>query len=55
MKRLVKLTDDNVPYCVGESECLCDDCYDCQQFNDIRTKLAHYEDLEEAGRLMILP
>lgn len=55
--RLAKLTDENVPYCVKEAwmDCEITDCYDCPRFDDILTKLAHYEDLEEQGRLVVLP
>ena len=32
-----------------------EDCYECPGFQDILAKLAHYEDMEEAGRLVELP
>lgn len=32
-----------------------EDCYECPGFQDILAKLAHYEDLEESGRLVVLP
>ena len=40
-------------FCAGEP---CgDNCYDCDHFGKILEKLSHYEDLEEQGRLFILP
>lgn len=38
----------NVSYCP-------EDCNICEMYKDIRDKLAHYEDLEEQGRLIELP
>ena len=50
--RLTKWSKDradcNVGYCS-------EDCSCCERFKEIREKLIHYEDLEEAGRMMILP
>lgn len=40
--------DCNVGYCSEE-------CDICNMFDEIRTKLAYYEDLEEQSRLMVLP
>ncbi len=42
-------------YCGDKQPCRDDDCYDCPQFHDMLAKLAHYEDLEEQGRLVVLP
>ena len=57
MDRLTKKYGDeiicNVKYCNTEF-CL-GECYGCEHFKEIKTKLAHYEDLEEAGRLVELP
>ena len=49
MKRLVKLTKDNVPYCVDDHDYCAkwDDCYDCPHFWDVLTKLARYEEAED--------
>lgn len=52
MGRLVKLTEDNVPYCAGLDDSLdyCtefDDCYDCPHFHEMLIKLARYEEAEE--------
>lgn len=49
MSRLVKLTEDNVPYCVDDHDNCAkwDDCYDCPHFHDILVKLARYEEAEE--------
>ena len=38
----------NVSYCP-------EDCNTCEMYKDICDKLAHYEDLEEQGRLIELP
>lgn len=52
MERLTKWSKDradcNVGYCP-------EDCSYCERFKEIREKLASYEDLQEAGRLVILP
>ena len=52
MGRLTKFEGEriscNVRYCP-------EDCNICEIYKDIRDKLAHYEDLEEQGRLIELP
>lgn len=57
MNRLTKKCGDeiicNVKYCHTEF-CL-GDCYGCEHFKEIKTKLEHYEDLEESNRLVELP
>lgn len=55
MERLTGRTKENRVYCGGSGDCLYGDCYACPQFHDMMAKLAHYEDLEEAGRLVELP
>ena len=49
MGRLTKCEGEriscNVSYCP-------EDCNTCEMYKDIRDKLAHYEDLEEQGRLI---
>lgn len=57
MNRLTKKCGDeiicNVKYCHPEF-CL-GDCYGCEHFKEIKTKLEHYEDLEESGQLFEVP
>ena len=42
-------------YCKQEVYACDDDCFDCPHFRQMIVKLAHYEDLEEQGRLVVLP
>lgn len=55
MGRLTERTKENRVYCGGSGDCPYENCYACQHFHDMMAKLAHYEDLEEAGRLVELP
>lgn len=42
-------------YCAYANTVDCDDCNSCKWSQAIYDKLAHYEDLEEQGRLIELP
>ena len=55
MGRLLRRTLENEPYCPVPCGDYSDDCYDCGYFWKILDKLARYEDLEAAGRLVVLP
>lgn len=58
MSRLTKRNATLKVSCKENStyDCLLeDDCITCDCNNKILEKLAHYEDLEEAGRLIVLP
>lgn len=57
MKRLTRVDEDGTVLCIGcveEEECN-EDCLSCQHDIDAIEKLAEYEDLEEQGKLIILP
>ena len=55
MGRLTTRNFENETCCAVGGCIAYEDCYECPGFQDILAKLAHYEDLEEAGRLVILP
>lgn len=55
MSRLTVRNFENETCCAVGGCIAYEDCYECPGFQDILAKLAHYEDLEEAGRLVILP
>lgn len=55
MKKLTVRNFENEACCAYDGCHLYEDCYECPGFQDILYKLAHYEDLEEAGRLVKLP
>ena len=51
-----RLTDTEYgAYCAHANTIDCDDCNSCKWSQAIFDKLAHYEDLEEQGRLIELP
>ena len=51
-----RLTDTEYGvYCAHANTIDCDDCNSCKWSQAIFDKLAHYEDLEEQGRLIELP
>lgn len=55
MRRLTVRNFENKACCaVGGCDAY-EDCYECPGFQDILAKLDHYEELEEAGRLVELP
>lgn len=58
MSRLTERNEYQVALCIrnGCYDCLDkDSCIECDMNRAILNKLAHYEDLEEQGRLLILP
>lgn len=55
MGRLTVRNFENEACCTHGGCDAYEDCYECPGFQDILAKLAHYEDLEESGRLVILP
>lgn len=55
MNRLTVRNFENETCCAVGGCIAYEDCYECPGFQDILAKLAHYEDLEEAGRLVELP
>lgn len=55
MGRLTVRNFENEACCTHGGCDAYEDCYECPGFQDILAKLAHYEDLEESGRLVVLP
>jgi len=59
MERLTKWLNNKTALCyeVCEKECVNGyyECHHCNPFADAMKKLANYEDLEEQGRLLVLP
>lgn len=55
MGRLTVRNFENETCCAVGGCIAYEDCYECPGFQDILAKLAHYEDLEESGRLVVLP
>ena len=55
MGRLTTRNFENETCCAVGGCIAYEDCYECPGFQDILAKLAHYEDLEEAGRLVEMP
>lgn len=55
MGRLTVRNFENEACCTHGGCNVYEDCYECPGFQDILAKLAHYEDLEEAGRLVVIP
>ena len=53
MSRLTRRNKLNRAYCIAEATPQCDaHCLVCKENRSILEKLAHYEDLEEQGRLI---
>ena len=56
MGRLTKRDSDGITSTTCEGACYkCGEDFHCYALEDMLDKLAHYEDLEEAGRLIELP